>query len=640
MSWSEGLSVEQLAAVTQSGSPARLLAGPGTGKTLCLTRRVIRLIEDGGILPRDVLVLTFTRSATRELRRRILDVVGSQNRLPLVSTLHSFALRTLLRFPAATQLPQPLRIADDWEERQIIEEELKAMLGLPNVKEARELLEKLSADWEQLTADAADYSTHFPNPRFLSAWREHRRIYGYALRAELVYQLKHSLEEGALSDFRPPRHLVVDEYQDLNACDLAVVKGLSDRGSELYCAGDDDQSIYGFRYASPEGIRRFSTEYQPSAHLGLEECKRCDRAILEFALFVAAQDHRRIPKNLRPSPGAGHGDVHVLRFSNQNREANGVAAICEWLTRHKSIPPGRILILLRSDYQRVFSKPVRRELEARGLPVDVAANPLEPLDSDAGRGFYAILRLLSQPEDSLAWRTLLEVRRCGLGPAAFGAVYDIARQEGACFSHALFEIQKTPIRGRRMGPKLAEEVGRIRALLTELSTYPQSNLHNFINRIAERTIPVADVRAPMVSLFDRAMDLSSEPVTTLEELLRLVQTTLRDAEVDHDEEKIGILTMHQAKGLTADAVIVLAAEDEYVPGRDIGPKIDDARRLLYVSLTRAKHYLFVSHCQRRTGPQRRTGSHTTSSERHLTQFLRDAPVRSEDGDAHIAGLSR
>src|SRR5262249_21229099 len=154
------------------------------------------------------------------------------------------------------------RIADDWEERHIILEDLKLLLQLERVDQARELLNQLSADWQSLTADQADWNQRFPDPRFLGAWQEHRTIFGYTLRAELVYRLKRALEQRRAFDLgRQPSHLIVDEYQDLNRCDLAVIAELARRGAELFVAGDDDQSIYGFRKAHPPGIRRFPQEY-------------------------------------------------------------------------------------------------------------------------------------------------------------------------------------------------------------------------------------------------------------------------------------------------------------------------------------------------------------------------------------------
>ena len=312
MPWDDDLLEEQRTAASHSGKHARLLAGPGTGKTLTLTCHICFLIQEKKVPPSRILALTFTRAAAHELSRRIAARLGAELS-PRVSTLHSFALRQLLKNEAViSSLPKPLRIADDWEERQIVLEDLKALLELQTIRDTRGLLNELSADWQSLTADEADWETRFPDSRFLGAWREHREIYGYTLRSELVYQLKKALEQR--SDFElesPISHLIVDEYQDLNRCDLAIVKYIESRGVELFVAGDDDQSIYGFRKAHPEGIRRFPQDFANASTLELNICMRCDSEILSMGLFVARQDPRRVEKSIQPVPNALKGEVEI-----------------------------------------------------------------------------------------------------------------------------------------------------------------------------------------------------------------------------------------------------------------------------------------------------------------------------------------
>ena len=197
MSWNDGLSPEQETVANHIGSHGRLLAGPGTGKTRTMTSRVAYLIEEQDVPASDILALTFTRAAASELKNRVTLLLEEQV-VPQVSTLHSFALRSILLAGAGNRLPSPIRIADDYEERWIIEEDIKRILDLDRVDQARDLISLLSADWETLAADAGDWAQRFPNPQFLGAWNEHRKIYGYTLRAELVYQLKRALEEGAV----------------------------------------------------------------------------------------------------------------------------------------------------------------------------------------------------------------------------------------------------------------------------------------------------------------------------------------------------------------------------------------------------------------------------------------------------------
>ena len=372
MPWREGLLPDQERAAEHIGSHARLLAGPGTGKTRALTRRVLALTLDYGVSPSQVVALTFTRVAASQLRREVrstLEPLGIVT--PKVSTLHSFALRQLLRNSSRIEaLPQPLRVADDWEERQIIQEDLKERLPGLTISDIQERFERLSADWETLRRDAEDWEDRFPDPSFIGAWREHRNVFGYTLRGELVYQLRRALNQypdfNLEDDFR---YVLVDEYQDLNACDLAVINELAARGCEIYAAGDDDQSIYGFRYADPEGIRRFTTEYRPSTSLSLEVCHRCDRSVLRAAEFVASLDPDRLPKRTRARDDAAEGHVQLLRFIDQSQEARCIARMCRHLVNHERVDPHQILILIRSDRYGAMSSVLHDALEADGVPV-------------------------------------------------------------------------------------------------------------------------------------------------------------------------------------------------------------------------------------------------------------------------------
>jgi len=642
MSWDNGITPEQVNAAGHVGIHARLLAGPGTGKTLTLTRRICFLIEKERVDPNRICVLTFTRAAAHELRRRVESEVGEE-RTPRISTLHSFALRQLISNSALlTSLPQPLRIADDWEERHIILEDLKALLNLSKIDDARRLLNELSADWQRLTADEVDWYRRFPNPAFLGAWREHREIYGYVLRAELVYQLKRALEQhGDFSLDGPPDHLLVDEYQDLNRCDLAVIKAIGDRGAEVYVAGDDDQSIYGFRMAHPDGIRRFPQDYAGAHELALEVCKRCDQEILDLALFVARQDFRRIDKPLRAEDGRTGAEIALLRFRDQNKEAQGVAALCQHLIRDRGLKPDQILILMRSDRNGVFSSVLRQALDARGVPVGIATADTNPLNAPSGRQVLAFLRLLDNANDHLAWRTLLKLRNNGLGPGAVDVVYGVARARNAGFAVALQMIADDPTLAPQHGGKIKKEVEAIHSICQELREFLQSkdenneenNLTQTIDQIVRRFVDDEADRRAIEHQFRLAIQ-GAEP-KSVNELVRTLEVSREDIEQELEEERVNILTMHKAKGLTAEAVIIVAAEDEYLPGRAKGEAVDDERRLLYVSLTRAKHYLFITYCERRTGAQRHAGRTAGRIQRSLTRFLSDGPLQPVPWDRYV-----
>jgi DNA helicase-2/ATP-dependent DNA helicase PcrA len=632
---------DQKIAASHIGSHARLLAGPGTGKTTTLTKRVCSLIKKR-IDPHNIVVLTFTRAAAYNLRQEISRELSEYEIDPShISTLHSFALRQLLKnLEIVDRLPLPLRIADDYEERCIIQKDIKDILGLNRIDDVKDKFNHLSSDWQSLKADEEDWEKRYPDPRFLGAWQEHREAFGYTLRSELVYQLKRALEQSP--DFHieePIDHLLVDEYQDLNRCDLALIKEITERGAELFCAGDDDQSIYGFRGADPEGIRRFPEDYSQSTLLELEYCRRCDRKVLDLACFVANLDPRRIPKPLKPMKDARDGEVRILYFENQMEEANSVARLCHYLCEH-GYEPGKIMILLRSDRYGAFSNPLKDALEAQEVPVAVKSD--SPLDTNEGRELFSILKLSIDLEDHLAWRTLLQIRNNRIGKKALSDIYNLARRDGIRFYEALCRTEKSPELFSRFGRRVVDEMENVRKLVSEFSLDIEDprdfGLLEGISHLAERLIDDGKKRDKILNYLQEMIESSG--AANLKQFLSTFSTSMGDDEQEIEIDKVNIMTMHKAKGLTADVVFIVAAEDEYIPGRQIGEKVDDERRLLYVSLTRAKHLLFITYCHKRTGQQRHTGRDSGQLRRDLTRFLRDSPIRPGDGDKYLHSVMK
>lgn len=644
MHWYKDLLDDQKKAASYIGGHARLLAGPGTGKTLTLARHVAYLVTEKGVSPSKILSITFTRAAAFELRNRIAEVLGQQSELPRVSTLHSFALRQLLRNSGCIEsVPQPLRIADDWEERYIILEDLKNILDY-NLRTVREKFNLLSADWQTLFADDERQEKHLHDPRFLGAWRKHREVFGYTLRSELVYQLKRTLDQTEEFSLESNySHLLIDEYQDLNRCDLAVIYALRDRGIEIFGVGDDDQSIYGFRYAHPEGIRRFDRDYTPSSTLTLGTCIRCDRSIIDLSSFVANLDPTRFKKPLEPRNDAGEGEVHILRFRNQEHEAEGVATICRHLLYKKGYAPKDILILMRSDRNGAFSSVIRDALKEKDVPVAVRVEGT-PLDTPEGRTFLSVLHLLADDSDSLALRTLLMLRDNRIGKKSYSALYELACTNSETFSETARKVMTEPELIPRFGKRVANGMREIQTILdrhrdrfeTLTDSSETEDLLRALRDLAEDVIQDTDNRTEVLQFMESIVE---EAVSTDHvELLRAVSSSLEDEEQELDSESVNVMTMHKAKGLTASAVIIVAAEDEYIPGRQIGEKEGDERRLLYVSLSRARHFLAITYCEHRTGQQRYTGRTKSKSRRTLTRFLRDAPITPINGVSFVNQL--
>lgn len=647
MAWDDNLVDEQQIAASHGEGHARLLAGPGTGKTRVLTRRVLYLVTEAGVPPEDIAALTFTRAAAAELRDRVASALEDHDELPHVSTVHAYALRNLLyNSDRLDVLPKPIRIADDWEERWIIYEDISEHLDA-TIDEVDDHFSDMETDYSTLLHDTPDAEA---DPAFIGAWNQHREIFGYTLRSELVYRLKRALEQVGDFELAPePRYLLVDEFQDLNACEIEVMEAIGERGVHVYGAGDDDQSIYGFRDARPEGIRNYDQYFDPYRELDLETCHRCARNVIDLAEFVANLDPDRNDREFQPREDAPDGDVRLLNFGDQNFEAVGIARLCRYLYDSEGLDWDEVLILLRSDDEEVFSSLIADALRQSDIPVAVNSGSDLPIDTDSGRQIIAGLRLCLERNDSFAWRSIIQVRDNRLGAGSLFTVYRFADDQNLRYGQATREICDSDAMTPYMRPRLPGEVQAVDALVARLQHSlarpgmlrkekdPDHSAQDFLMQLS-RSINAEfghldqDERNDVMAFL--ALLGTESDVTSLSQLMEVLSSYGTAAEQERQEGAVNILTMHKAKGLTSPAVIIPAAEDEYLPGHAEGTdQEDDERRLLYVSLTRAKEYLYMTYCDIRDNNQQYRGRTPprVQERRTLTRFLHDGPLRAEDG---------
>lgn len=308
-----------------------------------------------------VRLLTFTRAATAELAEKVAThpVVAAER----PSTVHSFAISVLLRNPGAGDFPQPLRIADDWERDHVVYPTLAHLAGVRKDHIDR-LMKEMAADWQALAPEQDPRVDPADRSRFLGCWNEHRDIYGYTLLAELPHALLETLRHQTDIQGVDYDLIVVDEYQDLNACDLEVLRLLGVRGASIIGAGDDDQSIYSFRKAAPEGIRRFLRDFPDASDYTLSVTQRCGSKVIEWANSVIQGDPRR-PRDrqvLTSAPGSPDGEVALLSFAGQVAEPKGIAQLVKHLVEDEQLAPSDVLILLRGDRYGRFSDPIKAQL--------------------------------------------------------------------------------------------------------------------------------------------------------------------------------------------------------------------------------------------------------------------------------------
>lgn len=394
MMWSKGLSDEQINAAGHWGSSARILAGPGTGKTRTLTNRVAYLLDEKKIPAEQVIVLTFTRAAANELRARLTDHLNlTESILPNVSTVHSFALRILLKHAKNAGIIQPLRVADDYEEKHILHPELGEMIH-QTPGEIEKALRAYEATWNTLDSNHEVWEKVNYRQSLERELNILSRLYGFVLRGQLVFLLLKFLEANPLiTESLGIKHVLVDEYQDLNYCDQQAITRFEEAGAELFVVGDDDQCIYQFRHAYPEGIREFIHTRPGAGDYQLTVCHRCPKPIVELGNSLIGWEKGRLHKRNQAWENNAKGDIHVLQFQNQDEEAKGIADICRSYINSGLLSPRDISILLST---RRLAKPIQDALEELKVPV-ASLSSTWPLggrdDGHKGRLVYCILRL-------------------------------------------------------------------------------------------------------------------------------------------------------------------------------------------------------------------------------------------------------
>ena len=647
----------------RDGAPqVRLVAGPGTGKSHTIEKRVADLLTNGAT-PGNIYVISFTRATCAELTERIQAFCST---LPCanaaaqvrVSTMHSLALRILRRANLLTSYPSTPIMLDDWEQTNVYDREFAGSLGCTPSR-AAEIRLAHDAQWQTLNPQYVNQAQITPTEvQGFNAFHSARtNLYCCVLPGEVIYKCVDALQQGALQPNQLPQidHLIVDEFQDLNACDQEFVRLLSANNTVLFVAGDDDQSIYSFRHANPDGIVQFQTAYPASATHVLTDCFRCTPAVLGPASQLITYNLNRVAKNLTSLYGAAtppvHGRMMVWSFQTAQEEACAIAQSCQALINAGMAGREDEILILISN-RRVQLDILAQEIGNLGLPYDPPRGASLTSEYEAIRAVYSILRIARDnstgEEDYPAHRDLLEVLS-GVGSATAKGVADVCISNNQNFRQ-LFYLPTCPT---WLSGRCPSAVQRVMATVQAVRTWSMSDT------LAARSDDITTLLSSQVFTSGRnaANSLSiwntlvgSLPVQmTLEELLQFLAA---DSESDQQaildlvnqriggeqpqtqarvQKRIRILTMHGAKGLSGKVVIIPGAEQGLMPNfkalQATGLLIEQ-RRLFYVSVTRAMACCIVSHAAQHSGAQAMALTQSPIARLTRSQFLNEMDVKS------------
>jgi DNA helicase II / ATP-dependent DNA helicase PcrA len=604
------LNTEQLAAVAAVDGPVLVLAGAGTGKTRVLTTKIAHILAEGRARAHEILAVTFTNKAAREMQERLFVLAGPvAEAMPWLGTFHAISTKILRRHAELVGLKSTFTILDTDDQIRL----LKQVLAAENIDEkrwpARALASQIDA-WKNRGLDPAHVpageAAAFANGKGASLYKlyqERLKTLNAADFGDLLLESLRLFRENSdiLKLFHERfRYILVDEYQDTNTAQYLWLRLLAQGRQNLCCVGDDDQSIYGWRGAEVDNILRFESDFRGAKIIRLERNYRSTGHILAAASGLISHNEGRLGKTLFTDGALGE-KPGVTGAWDSEEEARVIGEEIEELQR-KGHALDEIAILVRASFQM-------REFEERfiaiGLPYRVIGGPRFYERAEI-RDALGYLRLAAQPADDLAFERIFNLPKRGLGDATLQLLHDHARRARIPLMQAAAGIVET----EELKPKQRQA---LRSLLSDLSRWsnligskPQGELAEIILEESgyidmlrkERT---ADATGRLENL--KELVRSMEEFPDLGSFLEHVSLVM-DAATMQSSARVSIMTLHAGKGLEFESVFLPGWEEGLFPHQrsldDSGRTgLEEERRLAYVGLTRAKRRAKISFATKR-----------------------------------------
>lgn len=605
-----GLNGPQRQAVLTTEGPVLMLAGAGTGKTAALTARLAHIIATRRAWPSEILAVTFTNRAAREMRERIGRMIGDAvEGMPWLGTFHSIAAKMLRRHAELVGLQSNFTILDTDDQLRVLKQLIQAE-GLDEKRWPARQLAALIDKWKNRglvpsDLDAADRESYADGKgqHFYALYQARLKTlnacdFGDLLLHMLVILKTHrDVLEHYQSRFK---YILVDEYQDTNASQYLWLRLLAQNRKNICCVGDDDQSIYSWRGAEVANILRFEKDFPGATVIRLEQNYRSTPQILAAASALIAQNSDRLGKTLWTELDAGD-KVRVVGVWDGPEEARRVGEELETL-QHRNVSLDRTAILVRAQFQT-------REFEDRFIAVGM------PYRIVGGFRFYeraeirdalAYLRLVQSAADDLAFERIVNVPKRGLGDKALARIHQFARIERAPLFHAASRITETDELTPQARRQLAHFIAQMRSWQSKATELSHPELTQLILDESGYTAMLqADRSAEAAGRLENLSELvrAMEEYDSLEAFLEHVSLVM-DRDNDQDSETVTIMTIHAAKGLEFDHVFLAGWEDGVFPSQrsmDEGgtASLEEERRLAYVAITRARQRASIYHAANR-----------------------------------------
>ncbi len=607
----EGLNPEQRAAVEALDGPVLVLAGAGTGKTRVLTTRIAHILATRSAFPGQVLAVTFTNKAAREMKDRIgLLVGGAVEGMPWLGTFHSIGVKILRRHAELVGLKSGFTILDTDDQIRLLKQVIEAA-GLDKDRWPARQLASLIDSWKNrgLTPDKVPAGEAYgfaagKGAQLYAAYQQRLKElnacdFGDLLLENLRLFTQHP---DVLADYqRRFRYILVDEYQDTNVAQYLWLRLLAQGSPNICCVGDDDQSIYGWRGAEVDNILRFEKDFPGAKVIRLERNYRSTGHILGAASGLIASNQGRLGKTLF-TDGALGTKVTVTAVWDDEEEARSIGDDIEAMQKRSNQPLNEVAILVRASFQmRAFED----RFITMGLPYRVIGGP-RFYERQEIKDAIAYLEITANPANDLKFERIVNVPKRGLGDTSVKRVHELARARSIPMYQAaqlIIETEELPGKARKALTDLLRSFERWRSQIVTMKHTELAEL--ILDESGYTAMWQADKSPQAQSRLENLKELVRfmHEFETLEGFLEHVSLVM-DTEQANDGEKVSLMTLHAAKGLEFEVVYLPGWEEGLFPHQrsldESGQAgLEEERRLAYVGITRAKRIAKVSFAQNR-----------------------------------------
>ena len=645
----EGLNDIQREAVLHTEGPVLIVAGAGSGKTRALTHRIGYLIRERGVSPYEILAITFTNKASREMVERVEGLVGQGIVKGMwILTFHSTCARVLRREHHHLGVPSGFTIYDDGDTERLIAGIVKDLDLDPKRFPPRAMAAAIGKAKDRVLSATAfhELASNFYEEtvaRVYEVYEQRKRAAGALDFDDLITETVRLFDEHpeVLAHYQERfRYLLVDEYQDTSRAQYRLVNQLASKSRNVCVVGDADQGVYSWRGATIQNILDFERDYPEAAVFLMEQNYRSTQRILEVANALIAHNEQRKPKQLWTDAGAGELVVSY-KAEDEHDEAFFVASEIERLREHEGYRYRDVAIFYRTNAQ---SRVVEDVLMRIGTPYRVFGG-VRFYQRKEIKDVLGYLRLLVNPQDVISFRRVVNAPKRGIGDATVAALETFARDEEIDVLEAARRVDEIATLGTRAKGAVAGftsimatlrrhlEEGAGPARMVELAGQESGYL---LELEEERTIESQGRIENIQELSGVAQELAiRDPESGLEAFLEQVSLIGEQDEYDEEESSVTLMTLHIAKGLEFPIVFIVGMEDGIFPhfrSMTDQAELEEERRLAYVGITRARERLYLTHAWSRT-------LYGQTNYNPPSRFLGELPealldLRESEGDRH------